>query len=123
MAFIIIISMRIKLKHHYLICFQNYICICKTNLIECFHQGHKNYLNKQMFSIPKASKQKDTQPSSEHKHERFPVLSHHLLTNDLFIIRDLRMRRSLVKLLGLVKFVTEMVTVCLRAKKCVIFVV
>ena len=31
------------------------------------------------------------------KHGRFPVYLHHVLTNDLFIIKELRVRRSLVK--------------------------
>ena len=39
------------------------------------------------------------------------------LTNDFFIIIELRMRRSLVKLLGLLKSMTKIVTWCLRTAK------
>ena len=35
----------------------------------------------------------------------------------VFIVKDLKIRRSLVSLLGLLKFVTKMVTVCLRTAK------
>ena len=38
----------------------------------------------------------------------------HLRTNDLFIVKELRMRRSWVKLSRLVKSVTKMVPGCLR---------
>ena len=50
-------------------------------------------------------------------------LSHHIicLTNVLFIIKELIMRRSLVKLLRLVKSVIKMLTGCLRTTKVAIF--
>ena len=46
-----------------------------------------------------------------------------LLTKDLFIIKELRMRESLDKLSGLVNYVAKMVTECLKMKKFAIFVV
>ena len=49
--------------------------------------------------------------------------SHHLLTKDLFIIKRLRMKRSLVKLSGLVKALTKMGTGCIQMIKVVIFTV
>ena len=48
-------------------------------------------------------------------------LLHHLLIKDLFIVKSLRMIRSLVKFSGLVKAVTKMVTGCLRAMIVAIF--
>ena len=43
------------------------------------------------------------------------------LTKDLFIIESLRSGRSLIKLLVLVKVVTQMVRGCLRMMKVAIF--
>ena len=50
-------------------------------------------------------------------------LSHHLFSNDLFVFKELEMKRSLVKLLGLVKSVIEIVTGRLRTTRVAIFVV
>ena len=41
--------------------------------------------------------------------------------NDLFIVNKLRMRRSLVNLLGLLNAVTKVLTGCLRITKDTIF--
>ena len=46
-----------------------------------------------------------------------------VLADDALIVKDLRMRRSLVKLLGVVKAVTKMVTRCLRMTIVAMFVV
>ena len=45
------------------------------------------------------------------------------LSSDSFVVKDLRMRRSLVNLSELVKSVTKMVTGCLSMTKVDIFVV
>ena len=47
--------------------------------------------------------------------------SHHLLTNDLLIVNGWEMIISLVKLSGLVKSVTKMVTGCLKTTKVALF--
>ena len=49
--------------------------------------------------------------------------SQHLLTKDLFIIKSLRMKSSLVKLLGLGNAVNKMVAGCLRMMKVAILAV
>ena len=48
--------------------------------------------------------------------ERFQVKLHHLLANNLVIIKELIMRRSLIKLLGLVKSVTKVAIFVVKIK-------
>ena len=43
------------------------------------------------------------------------------LSDDLFVVKSLRTRRSLVKLLGVLNDVAKMVTECLRATKVKVF--
>ena len=67
------------------------------------------------------------QRKKSHKHQNPPnfrgfwVIHIICLTDDLFVVKSLRIRRSLVKFSGVVHDVNKMVKECLRGTKVIIF--